>query len=234
VQTVEVTRGTRLTDICADALAFAVTLRRAAEPDVAALRAHVRKLFSEIDQAAAFAGKDQASVQAARYALAAMIDEVVLASSWSIRGDWAGRPLQVEYFNDATAGEEFYRKLEALRGSTDASRREALEVYGLCLGLGFRGRYSGMAGLEEIKALRGRIHAELGGDLAAQSAGTQSAGALSPHWQAEEHLPQIVERIPAWLVAAVGAGVLLVLVAILRLLLNGTENGFIEAIQEGR
>ena len=36
-----------------------------------------------------------------------------------IAEEWAGRPLQMEYFNDFTAGEEFYRKLEALRGSTD-------------------------------------------------------------------------------------------------------------------
>jgi type VI secretion system protein ImpK len=227
VQTVEVTRGTSLTDICAEALAFAVQLRRAAEPDVESLRAHVRKLFTEIDQASSIAGKDPAGVQAARYALAAFLDEVVLSSAWSIRGEWAGRPLQMEYFNDATAGEEFYRKLEALRGSTDASRREALEVYGLCLGLGFRGRYSGMAGLEEIKAIRGRIHAELAG-------GEPTALPLSQHWQAEEHLPQIVRRIPAWLVAAVAAGVLLILVLVLHLLLNGTENRFIAAIQEGR
>jgi type VI secretion system protein ImpK len=227
VQTVEVTRGTRLTDICAEALAFAVQLRRAAEPDIESLRTHVKKLFTDIDQAASIAGKDAAAVQSARYALAAFLDEVVLSSNWSIRGDWAGRPLQMEYFNDTTAGEEFYRKLEALRGSGEASRREALEVYGLCLGLGFRGRYSGMAGLEEIKSIRARIHAELAG-------GDQAPPPLSPHWQVDEHLPQIVRRIPAWLVAAVAAGVLLLLVFVLHLMLTGTENQFVTAIREGR
>lgn len=226
MQTLEVTRSTRLTDICADALAFAVQLRRAAEPDVESLRAQVRKLFTEIDQAAQIAGRDPAAVQAARYALAAFLDEIVLGSNWGIRADWAGRPLQMEYFDDATAGEEFYRKLDSLRGSTDPSRREALEVYGLCLGLGFRGRYSGMSGLEEIKQLRARIHAELAGD----EAGTVP---LSPDWEPEEHLPQIVQRIPAWLVAAVAAAVLLILVVVLRLFLNGTENAFL-AGAEGR
>lgn len=227
MQTVEVTRNTSLSDICAEALAFAVQLRRAAEPKVDALRTHVRKLFTEIDQAGSIAGTDAAAVQAARYALAAFLDEVVLSSNWSIRADWAGRPLQMEYFNDATAGEEFYRKLDALRGSGDASRRQALEVYGLCLGLGFRGRYSGMAGLEEIKQIRARIHQELTG-------GEQAAAPLSPHWQAEEKLPQIVERIPSWLVAAVAAGVLLLLVLVLRLMLNSTENGLVQTIQEPR
>jgi type VI secretion system protein ImpK len=140
----------------------------------------------------------------------------VLSSNWNMRQDWAGRPLQMEYFNDFTAGEEFYRKLEALRGSNDAGRREALEVFGLCLGLGFRGKYAGMSGLEEIKMLRARIHSEL-------ADGNVTQQPLSPHWAVEEHLPQLVHRIPAWVIATVCAGVLLVLVFVLRLWLNGTE-----------
>ncbi|MBK8096570.1 MAG: DotU family type IV/VI secretion system protein [Planctomycetes bacterium] len=218
----EVDRNTRLPDLCADALAFAVQLRRAREPGVDALRADVKKLFTAIDQGAQAAGKDTTLVAAARYALAAFLDEVVLTSNWSIRQEWASRPLQMEYFNDFTAGEEFYRKLDNLRGSRDAARQEAVEVYALCLGLGFRGKHAGMAGSEELKGLRARLHAELAGpDAVAQP--------LSPHWQVDEHLPQIARRIPAWLIASVCAGVLLLVVLVLRLTLSGAESALLEA-----
>lgn len=223
---IEVTRATRLPELAAELLAFAVQLRFAQEPDPEALRAEVRKLLTELDAAAQAAGKDPTTVQAVRYALCAFLDEIVLSSNWNIRQDWAGMPLQMQYFNDFTAGEEFYRKLEALRGSSEPVRREALEVFLLCLGLGFRGKYAGMSGLEELKLLRARIQAELAdGQVAAQP--------LSPHWQSEEQLPQLVRRIPAWVIATGCAGALLVLLVVLRLWLNGTENGFLAAGSPG-
>lgn len=220
MQAIEVTRATRLPELAADVLAFAVQLRRAEEPGAEALRAEVRKLLTELDAAAQAAGKDPTTVQAVRYALCAFLDEIVLSSNWGIRQDWAGMPLQMEYFNDFTAGEEFYRKLEALRGSSDPVRREALEVFGLCLSLGFRGRYAGMSGMEEIKMLRARIQSELAN-------GNTGPLPLSPHWLVEEHLPQLVHRIPAWVIATSCAGALLVLLVVLRLWLNGTESAFL-------
>lgn len=219
---IEVTRATRLPEMAAETLAFAVQLRRAKEPAADSLRAEVKKLLTELDAAAQAAGKDATTVQTVRYALCAFLDEIVLSSNWGIRQDWAGMPLQMEYFNDFTAGEEFYRKLEALRGSDDAVRREALEVYGLCLGLGFRGKYAGMSGLEEIKMLRARIQ----GDLAGGNPGPQP---LSPHWQVEEHLPQLVHRVPAWVFATICAGALLLLLLALKLWLGSTEGAFLEA-----
>jgi len=221
VQAIEVTGSTRLSELAAEVLAFAVQLRRAKEPSAEALRAEVRKLFTELDQGAQAANKDPTVVQTVRYALAAFLDEIVLSSNWSIRQDWAGRPLQMEYFNDFTAGEEFFRKLEALRGSPDPVRREALELFGLCLGLGFRGKYAGMSGLEEIKLLRARIHAE----LAEEGTGPVP---LSPHWEVEEHLPQLVQRIPAWVIATAGAGVLLLVLLVLRLWLGSNESTFLK------
>ncbi|HEX6812053.1 MAG TPA: DotU family type IV/VI secretion system protein [Planctomycetota bacterium] len=214
------TRSTRLSELTAETLAFAVQLRRAQEPSAEQLRAEVRKLFTELDQAAQAAGKDPTIVHTVRYALCAFIDEIVMSSNWSIRQDWAGRPLQMDYFNDFTAGEEFYRKMEALRGSADAARKEALEVFGLCLGLGFRGKFAGLSGMEEIKLLRARTHDEL-------SEGNPGAQPLSPHWEIGEHLPQLVRRIPAWVIATSCAGILLILLLVLRLWLNGTETTFL-------
>jgi type VI secretion system protein ImpK len=221
VQAVEVTASTRLSDLAAEALACAVQLRRAQEPDPNALRAEVKKLFTELDAAAAAAGKDPTLVQAVRYALCAFFDEIVLSSSWNMRQDWASRPLQMEYFNDFTAGEEFYRKLDALRPGDDPARREAVEVYATILGLGFRGKYGGMAGLDELRSLRARLFAELAG-------GKTGPQPLSLHWQVEEHLPQMVQRVPAWVFATIAAGGLLLLFVVLRVWLNANETSFLE------
>lgn len=218
---IEVTRGTRLSELAADSLAFAVQLRSATEPAAETLRAEVKKLFTEFDSAAQAAGKELAIVETVRYALAAFLDEIVLSSSWGMRQEWAGRPLQMEYFNDFTAGEEFYNKLEALRGG-EGQRREALEVYGLILGLGFRGKYAGMSGMEAVHQLRARIHAEL-----ASGPGVQ---ALSPNWHVEEAPSQMVRRIPAWVFAAICGGVLLLFLLVLRLWLSGTESAFVEGL----
>lgn len=219
---VEVTSSTRLADLASEALASAVQLRRAQEPSPDVLRAEMKKLLTELDAAATTAGKDPTLVQAVRYALCAFVDELVLSSSWNMRQDWASRPLQMEYFNDFTAGEEFYRKLDALRGSDDPQRREALEVYALILGLGFRGKYGGMAGLEELRQLRTRLHAELVG-------GRTGPQPLSLHWQVDEQLPQLVRRVPAWVFATVAAGALLLLFVVLRVWLNAAEQSFLEA-----
>ncbi|MCR9244802.1 MAG: type IVB secretion system protein IcmH/DotU [bacterium] len=225
MHSIEVTRGTRLSELAADTLAFAVQLRGAAEPAAEQLRAEVRKLFTEFDAAAQAAGKELAVVETVRYALAAFLDEIVLSSNWGLRQEWSGRPLQMEYFNDFTAGEEFYRKLEALRGG-DGQRREALEVYALVLGLGFRGKFAGMSGLEEARRLRARLHEELASGVGQQP--------LSPNWEVEEQSAQMVKRVPAWVFAAASGGVVLLLLVVLRLWLNGTESGFVETLVEGR
>jgi type VI secretion system protein ImpK len=223
VQATQVTQEMRLSELAGDVLAFAVHLRESAEPETERLRADVRRLLSAFDAAAQVAGKEPAVVDAARYALVAFIDEIVLSSPWGIRQEWAGRPLQMDYFNDFTAGEEFFHKLEALRGS-DGQRAEALEVYGLALGLGFRGKFAGVAGAEQVHQLRARIYAEIAPEIGAQP--------LSPHWEVEEKVVQLVKRVPAWVYASIALGALLLVFVVLRVWLEATETGFLQDLQE--
>ncbi len=76
----------------------------------------------------------------ARFALAAFIDETIINTANNCRESWVGSPLQVEYFNDNSAGEHFFKRLEELL--PDIRRNiEAVEVYSQCLALGFQGRY---------------------------------------------------------------------------------------------
>lgn len=74
-------------------------------------------------------------VEAAEYALVAFVDEMVAISSWSGADQWRREPLEMKLFNRTEAGDEFFKRIDALRDS----HHQALEVYYLCLILGFEG-----------------------------------------------------------------------------------------------
>jgi type VI secretion system protein ImpK len=69
----------------------------------------------------------------------------------NIRDSWERRPLQLVLFGDQLAGEHFFDKLEAARNA-GANRINALEVFHMCLLMGFKGRYL-LEGPEKLKYL---------------------------------------------------------------------------------
>lgn len=83
------------------------------------------------------AGIADVEIAEARYALVAFIDDRVLKSSWAGREAWMSNPLQLQFFREYTAGENFFGRMRALlhRGEP----LFALEVYYLCIALGFAG-----------------------------------------------------------------------------------------------
>jgi type IV/VI secretion system ImpK/VasF family protein len=82
--------------------------------------------------------------QDASFAVIAWADETILKhSTWTHQAEWNALPLQLEYFQTRNAGEEFFERLERLRPEQKAIR----DVYYVCLGLGFSGRY--FLGLED-------------------------------------------------------------------------------------
>jgi type IV/VI secretion system ImpK/VasF family protein len=75
-----------------------------------------------------------------RYALAALLDELMAHSSWNEKDKWLARPLQVILFDDHLAGEKFFVRLAALQ--TEATTQPMiLQIYYTCLQLGFQGKY---------------------------------------------------------------------------------------------
>jgi type VI secretion system protein ImpK len=201
-----------LADLCADLLAFALELKRSGDPgDVETLRLRIDEQFRDMDVRARQADIPQQDVQLAKYAIAAFIDETILTSSWAIKDAWADKPLQLAYFNDFSAGEEFYTKIDAARGAKNAS---VLEVYYLCLALGFRGKYVDLQGMEKKKILMDTMLREI---KAAQPPEVQG---LSPRWQPPDALPALARNFPARLVAAAGGLFLLGLYLLLSLLLG--------------
>jgi|SRR5690606_26054825 len=108
--------------------------------------------------------KSPEAVEQAKYALVAFMDETVINSENNCRETWIAEPLATTFFNDSLAGENFFKRLEALL--PDLKRNlEVAEVFYFALALGFQGRYR-LSGaevlpnvvrnlLKRIEALRG-------------------------------------------------------------------------------
>jgi type VI secretion system protein ImpK len=102
---------------------------------------HMTQFLTDVDRHAKQLGVAADDIHAAKYAFCAAVDEIILRSQYEIRLAWETRPLQLRLFGDQLAGEHFFHKLEDLRARGSA-HLQALEVFHMCLLLGFQGRYA--------------------------------------------------------------------------------------------
>ena len=123
-------------------------------------RQRMKQALREIASTAARRGYAAEEVNEANFAVVAFLDEAILTVSDSA-ADWVGKSLGEELFNQRSAGELFFKHLEALRADRDSpGLAEVLEVYYLCLLLGYEGKFAGGAKgelLMLISNLRERI-----------------------------------------------------------------------------
>lgn len=88
-------------------------------------------------------GYSQEDTKMAIFAVVGFLDESILKASNRAFTEWPTKPLQEELFGTHLAGELFFQNLERmLRQEDSVDLADVLEVYQLCLLLGFRGRYS--------------------------------------------------------------------------------------------
>lgn len=106
-------------------------------------RASIRAaLRAAMEQARSFGYSSDAN-QLAVFAVVALLDESVLKLQSPAFADWAQRPLQEEMFGHNRAGEVFFDNLRTLLARQDSEETaDCLEVYCLCMLLGFRGQYA--------------------------------------------------------------------------------------------
>lgn len=104
-----------------------------------------------IDQAEAVVGAGP-EWEAAKYAIVAWIDEVLVDASWEGRDWWSNNVLEMEYYSTRVCFEQFYVRAQQ---ATTLARRDALEVYYVCAVLGFRGLYRDPAMAESLTGTLG-------------------------------------------------------------------------------
>jgi type VI secretion system protein ImpK len=106
-------------------------------------RTGMKQALKNIGEQATKRGYSGENVEQANFAVVAFLDEVVMSSLDKGNALWARKSLQEEMFDQRSAGELFFKRLEALRASRDSAElAEVLEVYYLCLLLGYEGRYA--------------------------------------------------------------------------------------------
>ena len=132
--------------------------------DALTFRKRMKAVLQEVERSATALGYDFQDVQDAHLAVVAFLDEVILASDDPSRPEWMTLPLAHDLLGQPVAGEVFFERLEGLlRSAKDSSRlADVLEVYLLCLTLGFEGKYS--AGRSaELHALMERSRSRIEG-----------------------------------------------------------------------
>lgn len=151
--------------VCADAIALATQLGTAPDlPAPDALRQRINATFDALNNRAVQAEIPSGDAMEAIYAIAAFMDEQILRSPWPARQQWMAQPLQLVYFRENTAGEGFFDRLAALE--TDLERAHVVQIYYLCMTLGFRGKYA-VASTAELVSVQERTAAFLARKLPA-------------------------------------------------------------------
>ncbi|MEY4581696.1 MAG: hypothetical protein RL701_6399, partial [Pseudomonadota bacterium] len=121
-----------------------------------------QQLTMYIEQAARSAlrtGFSQQDVDDIRFALVGLTDEAVLQKGGALRDYWLPHLLQLRYFNENIAGEQFFERMDSIR--RDSTRAEILRVYYLCMLFGFQGKYRVRGGQVELADIIDRIKGDL-------------------------------------------------------------------------
>lgn len=116
-------------------------------------------------------------IAACEYAFCASMDETILSLNTPVREAWERTPLQILRFGEQLAGENFFVRLEQIRrrGATSCG---VLDVYHMCLLLGFQGKYR-LEGKEKLNHLIDTLEKEI-------RLFKGSKAAFAPHWQAPD------------------------------------------------
>lgn len=165
-------------------------------------RERVQQFLTGFERQAMKAGATADAIYACKYAFCATVDEAILMSQFRAKESWQRLPLQVQFFGEQLAGEQFFNKLEELRQG-GSQQVHVLEVFHMCLLLGFQGKYL-LEGSEKLNYLTARL-----GDEIAHLKGKRAA--FSPHWQAPDRIThQLKNEVPLWVVASVLAALALI------------------------
>jgi type VI secretion system protein ImpK len=186
----------RLSDIMYEGFYALFLLKNGCGPqDKVAFADNMTAFLGDVDRNAKALGISAEDVTAAKYAFCSAVDEIILRSTYEVREAWETRPLQLRVFGDQLAGEHFFHRLEDLRAKGQV-HVEALEVFHMCLLLGFQGRYA-LDGRDKLDYLVAR----LGDEIARMRGRTRG---FAPH---AERPDQVVNRLQSdlslWVLAAV-------------------------------
>ena len=94
----------------------------------------------------------------AQYVMAALADEIFLYLDWPGREAWRTQLLEYKLFQSYNAGEEVFRRIEAVLRTRDPADSELAKIYLMALALGFRGALRGAGAQARIDWYRRELY----------------------------------------------------------------------------
>lgn len=147
--------------------------------DAEQFRQQVRQALRLANDEGKRMGYVEDDIRLGMFAVVAFLDESVLNLQSQVFADWVRKPLQEELFGRHTAGEIFFDQVQHLLGRRESAQlADLLEVYYLCILLGFVGKYS-VSGRGELKVVTDAIEDKIKRSRAAR-------GEISPGWRPAE------------------------------------------------
>lgn len=161
------------------------------------------------DEDARRRGYSADDIELAIFAVVAFLDESILNLRSPVFADWPRQPMQEERYGHHIAGEIFFQNLQKLLGRTDSQElADLLEIYYLCLLLGFAGRYS-LGGRGDL-----RVIATQAGEKIQRI--RRSGAELAPGWRLPANDPMRAAGGDPWVMRlAIASGFCLLLLLIL-------------------
>lgn len=187
--------------------------------DVEGLRLRVLREIDAFERRVTPLGLAPRAIKASKYALCATIDDIVLNTPWGSRSVWTTRSMVGSLFSETWGGDRFFDLLTQLKKDPGVNV-DLLELLYYCMSLGFEGRFRVAArGASELSVLREDVYRLI------RAARGEFERDISPHWRGVAAARKLLRSIvPAWVVGAAGAALLLLLYAGLLFALNARSD----------
>lgn len=169
----------------------------------------------------------QEQLLSARYLMCSVLDEAVLNTPWGSESAWAQRTLLSVFHGETSGGEKSFLILDRLK-QTPAENLDLIELYYICISMGFEGRYRlmnrGREGLDQIREELFSIIRRHRGEY---------ERSLSPSWTGLGNMRNpLTEYIPLWFVVALMLAILFFSYSGLRYWLYSSSTPVVQEISE--
>ena len=147
---------------------------RQAVMDATSFRTSMKAALAAAEADAVRKGYTREDARLAAFAVVAFLDESIENLKDPSFAEWCRRPLQEELFGEHTSGEIFYQCADRLLARSNSQQdADVLEVFGLSLLLGYRGRYA-VDGEDSVQRIASKITKKVESIRGAQT--------LAPDW----------------------------------------------------
>ncbi len=187
-------------------LTVAIKLRTTLQHDnIVELHKRLTEEIKSFDVRAQQAGASPETIISARYLLCTVVDEIVLNTPWGTNGGWSQHSLLSIFHQETFGGEKCFLILQRMQ-ENPSQHLDLLELYYLCLSLGFEGKYKlEQRGHEQLDQIREGLYQTI------ENHRGHMEQDLSAQWQGcGQKKSSMMDYIPMWVIASIMLAILVV------------------------